>query len=402
MTEQDTHGHAAEYYEDEISLVDLAIGLWEQKWVVIGVAVLCTLLGVAYAVVRPLVYEYATTIEIGTRLEGSETQPVEPPGNVVAKLERNYIPEAIRTFEEELQEANGGSVNLRVSASSPRDTNLVVLTSEGADDLGDYYIRLHERVVGRLASDHERDTKLEQVRMRNQLEEAQLRLEELTDERVLKVERQELQNRIIAEQNKLENLAGQQELLEAELENLDVQEELVQNRLEELSEFIAGARERRAQTQTEVRGGAEGMALMLIDNELQRDIDRQTELEERLLVEIPESRASLRSQLADNQREQSLQRETIDALEAKYEKLLLDQEHRLPQARAKVEELETRLANLRETRAVLPPRQSLNPVGSGRSMIVVLSVVLGLVLGVFAALMVGFVGSVRKRLSSES
>lgn len=402
MTERDAHDHPAEYHDDEISLVDLAIALWEQKWIVIGVAVLCTLLGVGYAMTRTPVYEYSTTIEIGTRLEGNETRPVEPPSNVVAKLERNYIPEAIRTYEEELQEAEGGQVNLRVDASNPSETNLVVLTSEGADDLGAYYIRLQNRVVGRLSEDHERDTKLEEVRLKNELAQAQLRLDELTDERVLKVERQELENRTIAEKNKLENLAGQQELLEAELENLDVQEELVQKRLNELSEFIANARERRAQTQSEVRGGAEGMAMMLINNELQRDIDRQTELEERLLVELPESRASLRSQLQDNQREQSLQRETIDALEAKYEKLLIDQERRLPQARAKVEELETRIANLRETRAVLPPRQSLRPVGSRPSMYVALSVVLGLMLGVFAAFMVGFVKSVRKQLNAES
>lgn len=404
MSEQRDEGQvpAGTYYEDEISLEDLAIALWNQKWVIAAVAILTVAIGAGYAFTRPVLYQYTTTIEIGTLLSGEQTRPIEPPQNVVAKLERNYIPEAIRTYEEDLRDTNGHSGRLRVDASSPRDTDLVVLTSEGTEELADYYLPLHQRILKRLAEDHARESELERVRLKNELAEARQELQELSDERILKVERKELQNAIAAERNKLERLRDQEELLNSELENMDVQEELVRDRLDELSGYIEDARERRGLVQQQVEGGAEGMALMLIDNELQRDIDRHNELEERLLVEIPESRSNLRSSLDDNQREQELQGEKIDELEAQYEKLLLDQENRVPRAEARVEELETRVANLRETRAVLPPRQSLDPTGSRSQLILALSVVLGLMLGVFAALLVGFVRSVSQKLASEN
>lgn len=393
---------ATVHEEEEVTLVQLVIALWQQKWVIVGVTVVCVIAGTGYALTKPAIFEYSTTIEIGTQLEGDDPRPIEPPENVVSKLERNYIPEAIRTYEQELLESNGGETRrLQVDARQPNGTNLVVLTSEAPEELAEYYIRLHGRVVERLAADHQRDAKLDRVRVENQLEEAKLRLEELTDERVLKVERQEIQNRITAEKNKLESLSDQQELLQTELENLEVQDELVEKRLKQLSDYIADARERRSRAQNEVQGGSEGMALMLIDNELQRDIDRQTELEERLMVEIPEKRADLRSKLENNQREQLLQRETISALEALYEKLLIDQERRLPEARARVAELETRLQNLRETRAVLPPRQSLNAVGTSSRLIIVLSLVLGGMLGLFAAMVASFVGHVRQKLAEQ-
>lgn len=399
MNEQEQNAQSRGSQVGEVRLVDLAVILWRQRWLIVGVTAVCILLGVIYALIRPGLYEYTTTVEIGTKLEGDATRPIEPPETVVSKLERNYIPEAIRTYEEEMLENNGGGVKrLAVRASHPRDTDLVVLSSEAPDELREYYVRLHNRIVERLASDHQRDSRLERVRIENELELAELRLEELTDERVLQVERNELQNQIVGAKNKLEQLADREELLQAEIENLDVQEDLIARRLEALSEYIAEARERRAETQTEVRGGTEGMALMLISNELQRDIDRQTELEERIMVEIPETRANLRSELEDNQRQQALQREEISALEAEYDKLLLDQERRVPKARALVRELETRFDNLRETQAVLPPQPSLTPVGAGSVAIVVLSAMLGGILGLIAAVMVVFIGSVRDRL----
>ena len=389
-------------YDDEIDLVDLAASLWEKKWIILGVTALCAAIGVAYALVRTPVYEYSTTIEIGTRLVNGETVPIERSQTVVAKLEKNYIPEAIRTFERELQEDNGDFPGLSVNTNSPSNTNLVLLSSEGSEEVGKYYIPLHSRVLQRLAKDHEREAKMERIQLQNQLEEARRKLEELQDERVLKVERNELEAQLSSARNKLAQLKDQEQLIKAEIENLDVQEEIVRKRLEELSEFIERARSRRADAQQQVQDGTDSMALMLIDNQLQGDIDRQTTLEERLLVNLPETRTALRNKLEDNQREQTLQEEKITALEARYEKLLLDQARRIPPVEARVAELETRLETLRNTQAVLPPQQSLKPVGQGAKLIVALSIILGGMLGLFAAFGLMFSNSVREKLKKTT
>ena len=386
------------YAEDEISLVDLAVSLWQHKWVIVGVTVLCTLAGLAYALSKERVYEFTTTIEIGTRLVDAQVRAIEPSHNVIAKLENTYVPESIRLYQEELQQEDGRSHRLTVNVRSPRDTDLVILTSTGPEELGKFYIPLQNRILARLVEDHERDTELERTRLENELQQARIRMEELEDERVLRVERNRLENKISEAENKLASLEDQEKLLTAELENLTVQEELIRNRLNELEEFVAQARERRARAQQQAQGGTDSMALMLIDNELQRDIDRQTTLEERLLVELPETRANLRSSLEDNQRQQRLQSETINALEGELEKLVLDQEREQARHRPEVRELEIRLSNLRETRAILPPRQSLNPVGTSRALIVALSMILGGVLGIFAVGLLILAKSTREQL----
>lgn len=389
-------------YDDEIDLAELAAAIWRRKWIVLGVMLACIALGVGYALTRDRIYEYSTTIEIGTRVVESEARPIEPPQTVVAKLEKNYIPEAIRTFAQESKKNGGAGIRLNVRTNSPANTDLVVLTSEGPEELSQYYIPLHVRLLQRLSSDHARQAELQRLELQNQLRMAEQELERIKDERVLRVERDELNTKISAAKNSLEQLKDHNELITAELENLDVQEELIRARLEELSAFVERARQRRASAQTEVTDGTDSMALMLIDNELQRDIDRRTALEERLLVDLPESRTELRNKLEESQRAQNLQQENIGALEARYEKLLLDQEMEVPRAEAKVAELQTQFDTLRETRAVLPPRQSLDPVGQSRTLIVGLSVVLGAMLGLFAALASMFAGSVRENLSGKT
>lgn len=397
----DTEMHPRRH-DDEIDLADLVASIWRRKWLVLAVMLVCMLLGIGYALTKATAYEYSTTIEIGTRVVDGETQPIERPQTVVAKLEKNYVPEAIRTFEQERKNNGGRDVGLKVSAQSPENTNLVLLSSQGTEELGKYYIPLHNRVLQRLSMDHERQTELQRLEIRNKLLIARQELERVTDERVLRVERNELQTKISAARNELEQLKDQAELINAEIENLDVQEDLIRSRLEELSEFVKRARDRRASAQMEVSGGTDSMALMLIDNELQRDIDRRTELEERLLVALPDSRATLRNQLEENQRAQTLQQEAIGALEARYEKLLLDQEREVPRAEAEVAEVQAQLDSLRETQAVLPPQRSIEPVGTSPNMTIALSVILGIVFGLFVALVSIFAKSVREHLSKKA
>jgi predicted nucleic acid-binding Zn-ribbon protein len=383
---------------DEIDLVELAATFWQHKWLFLVVASLCGLVGAVFALTRTPVYEFSTTIEIGTKLVGDDPVLIEQPQTVAAKLQQNYIPEAIRAYEGELQQSGNGARNLSVAVDTPSDTNLVVLRSQGPEALAAYYLPLHERVVGHLADDHGRESRLERVRLRNQLEAARLELETLTDDRVLRVERDELNRQLSSERDQLAQLNDQEALLRAELDNIDSQDSLVRSRLEELGQFVEQARQRRSIAQEQVQGGTDSMVLMLLDNELQRDIDRQTELEERLTIQLPEKRATLRTQLEANQREQVLQQEVVTGLEARYEKLLLDQERRVPRAKANVTELETRMENFRETKPVLPPQQSLKPVGTGKALILALALVVGVLLGVVVVLGRVFIQSVVTRI----
>ena len=62
-----------------------------------------------------------------------------------------------------------------------------------------------------------------------------------------------------------------------------------------------------------------------------------------------------------------------------------------------IQVLKTRLANIKETHALIEPVRSLGPVGPGGKVILALAGVLGLMLGLFAAFMAEFLAKVRQR-----
>ncbi len=57
--------------------------------------------------------------------------------------------------------------------------------------------------------------------------------------------------------------------------------------------------------------------------------------------------------------------------------------------------LETRLSSILETRVIVGPARSLEPVGPGRAVILALAGVLGLFLGIFAAFFAEFLAKAR-------
>ena len=63
--------------------------------------------------------------------------------------------------------------------------------------------------------------------------------------------------------------------------------------------------------------------------------------------------------------------------------------------------LETRLSSIRETRVIVGPARSLEPVGPGRAVILVLAGVLGLLLSVFAAFFAEFLAKARAAMAKE-
>ena len=116
---------------DEISLVDLFVVLWSRKWLIFISFVLFVSVGLGYALLAPEVYEYSTVIEVGTTLKNVESgSPVviEEPASLLEKLKTSYIPLAINAFS---AEGDLAIAKPRIAVSSPKNSRLVVLKSEG-------------------------------------------------------------------------------------------------------------------------------------------------------------------------------------------------------------------------------------------------------------------------------
>jgi uncharacterized protein involved in exopolysaccharide biosynthesis len=118
------------------------------------------------------------------------------------------------------------------------------------------------------------------------------------------------------------------------------------------------------------------MTLMLIDNETKKYLDRAGEIKERLLVGLSDDRDKLKNDLAENLRSQT-------------------------ELQEKLQELQAKIVNVRYTRSILPTIRSMESESPGKSVIMALAVVFGLIAGIFAAFVAEFRLKVKERLNER-
>ena len=77
-------------YSDEISLVDLAAVFIRRRRVFYAVFLLCTLGGLAYALLTPEKFNYVSLVQLAEKNSGTSIQS---PETVIATLEARWLPE---------------------------------------------------------------------------------------------------------------------------------------------------------------------------------------------------------------------------------------------------------------------------------------------------------------------
>ena len=349
------------YEDDEISLLDLAMVIWKNRWLAAAVALLITAAGTAYALMQEHQYEYVTLLEIGNVVESSTTvvivnesqrgyRLIEEPTNVQGRLKNVYIPAALQNYRDRLATAEGPGPRLKIDVSIPRNTDLIMLRSEAPIEMAEHYLQAHQEVVKLLQEDYQRVSMLQQRREERELDRAKIEVDRLQEQR---------------------------NELKAELEKIETQEKLLQDRLKELQEAITDARERRAKALAEIHDASGGIVMMMVENELQRYLEQVNHIEERLQIELPKNRLRLENHLKQNQRQLEIQNKLIE-------------DHQL------------RLDNFSNIQMVLPPQQSAEPVNVSKIIIIALSVVLGGMLGLFSAFINEFGRRFRMALHESS
>lgn len=333
------------YDEDEINLVDLWLVLVKRKLILAGVVVASAVAALLYVVVVPPSYQYSTSIEIGTHLNGVELSVVDSPETVLAKVKESYIPLAQQNYFDQHPERE--SV-VKIGARVPKNSKIIVLSSKGADADGDIHKALQQSVVDRLKKDHGR----------------------IVD--VLRKETEILQHKAVA---KLEELKDANELIMARGKRLNNFAALLTKQAEEARKDLLQVKNNRQKSVKEATNEAKAMTLLMLDSEIRNYRELLAEIDERLHIETADTQDAIKKELADNQRAQKAQQDNIA-------------------------KLEIQLVNLHETSALQPPMRSLEPVGPGKTLIILLSLVLGLMLGVFAAFFAEFLSKVRGQTKS--
>ncbi len=440
---------------DEISLVDLWLVLVRRKWLIFIACTLLTLLGLAYYLFVPKSYEYTTAVEIGTTLvedsSGYTTKLIDPPETVLAKLNESYIPwvqhQYVLQHPEEM-------TFFKMNAVIPKQSELVVIKGKGSAENEAVYLDQLQQVLQRLFQDHERQTvivrsaltmQLAQAReklaalqdpstlavkkksLEGELKTLQIRLDELRDPRIMALSVQKLETDLEQQKKALINLKNQEHLYQSQYRRLDQVDELLKKQIADLQAQIGIASQERQGTVNGIKDAGMAMAMLMIDNEIQKNRNRLAALEERLYITQKNEREKLLNKIEDNRREQAVQNKLITRLQGELEKLSFDNERQqaglLPKIaltgekitklvadhqrsinvqQQRIQALETKLANMKQTRALIDPVRSLEPASPSGKIIMALALIMGLFIGIFAAFMAEFLAKARQQMRQET
>lgn len=424
--------------QDEISLIDLWLILARHKRMMAVIAAATTVAGVAMALWSPANYEYLTSIQIGQTIrstdKGAQVQPLETPETVLAELENGYIPRAINEYRN-AHSADGRRYT--ITASVPKDSDLIVLKSTGSADEQSIYGGLHRAVVASVTAGQDQQLSNTRKALNVELQRARIRLQQLQDPsamsngegdlyakigdlksslaqvvepKLLRAPQLQLQSRLQEAKDDLAQLGDQGRLLKAGYRHLDDTDALLQTQIEDLQKNVTRAQSRRDQAAAGVHNGTQAMALLMLDTELQKDRTLLAGLHERREVDLPAQREKLNKQLDDNRRAEGEARRKIDEAQAQLAGLDADtarkaayyrqqiavlnkqladlkvaRQAQIQTAQQKIAGLQVQLERLRPTQAIATPDQTVDRVGPGRMLIVALSLVIGMLLAVFAA-----------------
>lgn len=165
-----------EYPDNEITLVEVGAKLWRHWKLMLSVFVLCIAGALAFALAVPFSYAYSTIIGIGSRVVGTQVQPIESSGSAASKLKHGYLPKVVEQYAKS-HHVDPNKFNFEVEA--PPKADLVVISGKGTLAQADDYMAIEKSAAQLLIEADSRVTKSQQAQLQTQLSQAQAALDQL-------------------------------------------------------------------------------------------------------------------------------------------------------------------------------------------------------------------------------
>lgn len=140
--------HPDSRYADEIRLVDVWFILFRRRLTIGAITLISVALGTAYVFSMPSRYAYTTIIEIGTN---GRNELIEPLETARTKVVEGYI---VQALQDHIQRNSDDTAHYGIKAEIPRNSQVLVLRSEGTAEQERLYATLHNVVADRLRLDH--------------------------------------------------------------------------------------------------------------------------------------------------------------------------------------------------------------------------------------------------------
>ena len=426
--------------ENEISLIDLWLLIVKRKRLFWIIFFLVFAAGLVFALMRPTTHEITSVIEIGHILRNDELTPLESPDTTVAKLKNAFLPNVLKDYEISIPHTR---------FSIPKGSNLVIMSTKTEATSMDQVKKIHSELTRLLRSEHSQLLSSYRIKLGAYIDMAKIKLEELQDTRFVGAEKKTLEfelEKANTEQNKLRDpviqeyrkktleielekannnyatLKGDEITLKAKYQSLDTAKQLIESQISELKKQLKETVVLLQMKSTEITNNSnQAIAILMLGNAVQQNRNRLSSLEERLYVDLDNKRMELQQLMEENKRMQSHQAKIIEEkithtekywvenkldqaqklaminkITAQIKKLAAVQEQAIKRRKQALSALEGELSNLVDTQIITPP------VDSGKfiprtsiSLILVLSIVLGLMLALFSTFIAEFLEKAR-------
>ncbi len=137
-------------------------------------------------------------------------------------------------------------------------------------------------------------------------------------------------------------------------------------------------------TASQAGSPTQAMAMLLLNNQLQQNLQQMNRIEQKLTVTLPQEVVAVAAAIAANRQQQIVQKGAIIQAMGNLTNFDTEIQRKAQVQKAQISNLKTRLDNIRETRMIGSPTRSLRHVGLGRSVIAILGAIVGVLLALLA------------------
>ena len=400
MNKQELENNQHYIADDEIDLVQLFQILLKRKYLILGVVLFCLLGGGLYVFLKPTTYEYTTALQIGMNVVGNSSGvtrvEIEPLSSAKLKLETIYIPAAI----EEMSSKHAGKF-YKASAVEQKNSNIIIISSKGGKEDSSIYSNFHTLAVLPLIDAHGKSISVFRKQDELVVNKAKLRLNDLRDPQLFGLEEKIYQGNIEIAKQKTERLIEQKLQLIASRKDIVETRKIVSKQIIDIEENIELSRNRRIEAIAEVDSASNALTFLMLNGEIQENETRLAILKERLYVTLVEKDRKIEGQVSNNQRLQKQQNSQVEQAKIELTHFKAQRLSDQNQQQNSISSAENKINMYENTKALSLAIRSLSPVGTGKSLILALAGMLGLMGGIMLAFLAEFMTKVKQQERSS-
>ncbi len=359
--------------EDEIDLLDLLVVFVKHKKVMLIAFVVPVLLSLLAALLISSKYNYTTRFELGLL---SNNELLEPADAVVAKLTQGYVP----TVLHDAATTNDDISTDLIKVSSPKKSNIIVLSSAAIQDKEELVTGLQQQVANQLLTDHRQRINIEKSKLEAGLYEAKVKLLELKNDDLFNLELQKTNINIEKAKSDLKDIQQEKKSFGLEIKNLEFQKsllkkqnQLAESRLKEIEELTQRLDKQREQAVKRTGEASSAMTLMLLDGERLRLNNQRTTEIEKINVELVTREQKLGTDII-------IASDKLANLDTKDTKLKYERDINIAKQEQSIAQIKAQIEGIVPTRILAGPSRSIQDITNKK-----LFLLAGLVLGLFAA-----------------